>query len=145
MVKQWWSRQKCAAPSKMRPPAVTQWKSTSPLLRHLQQWRSQSLRSLSLHFWQADTTSPIKFPPTFPLSFSYFPHYFLRKMVGKILIFSFIFFFHHIFHVTQTKKIIFHMIFFPFLSIFRKPNIVLCYDGRKIGLPIYHGFKVISQ
>ena len=39
------------------------------------------------------TTSPIKFPPTFPLSFSYFPHYFFRKIVGKILIFSFIFFF----------------------------------------------------
>ena len=47
------------------------------------------------------------------------------------LIFSFIFFFHHIFHVIQTKENNFSHDFFPFLSIFREPNIALVNKNEK--------------
>ena len=143
MVKQWWSRRKCAAPTKMRPPAMTQWRSTSPLLRHLQQWRSQSFRSQSLHFWHHE---PDKISPNFsPLFLLFSSLFFKENSRENINIFLYIFFSIIFFISSKLKKIIFHMIFFPFLNIFRKSNIALCYDGRKIGLPIYHGFKVISQ
>ena len=96
---------------------------------------------LASRYHEPDKISP-NFSPLFLLFSSLF---FKENSRENINIFLYIFFSIIFFMSPKLKKIIFHMIFFPFLSIFRKPNIALCYDWRKIGLPIYHGFKVISQ
>ena len=96
-----------------------------------------------LRVLRSSTSPPIKFPSLFLWFSSLF---FKENKRENIMIFSLIFsyiFFSIIFSLSpKLKKIIFHMIFFPFLSIFQEPNIA---EGNTPIKVLLHKCKVWSD